>query len=59
MNTERPFSPCIGVCSTAVGDDVCLGCHRTFEEISQWLFMTDEERLLVWQRLDELQKTSS
>lgn len=52
MNTERPFSPCIGVCSTAVGDDVCLGCHRTFEEISQWLFMSDEEREAAWLRLE-------
>jgi predicted Fe-S protein YdhL (DUF1289 family) len=50
--TERPASPCIGYCSTAVGDDVCRGCGRTFAEIADWIFMNDEEKEKVWQRLE-------
>lgn len=29
-------SPCIGVCSTGLGDDVCRGCERTLGEIREW-----------------------
>jgi hypothetical protein len=29
-------SPCIGVCSTVAGDDICKGCLRTFEEMVSW-----------------------
>ncbi|KMN33889.1 hypothetical protein VI26_15235 [Chromobacterium sp. LK1] len=51
MSAKRPDSPCIAVCSTAVGDDICRGCARSFDEISQWCFMDEEERELVWQQL--------
>lgn len=49
---ERPDSPCIAICTTALGDDVCAGCGRTFAEISQWVFMTPQEREAAWQRLE-------
>ncbi|OQS44047.1 hypothetical protein B0T45_00115 [Chromobacterium haemolyticum] len=51
MTTERPDSPCIAVCSTAVGDDICRGCARSFDEISNWCFMDAEERERVWLQL--------
>ncbi|GGP26893.1 hypothetical protein GCM10010971_27120 [Silvimonas amylolytica] len=35
-----------------MGDDVCRGCGRTFVEVSQWVMMTDEERGVVWDRLE-------
>tara|TARA_B100000029_G_C16964532_1_gene737573 strand:- start:149 stop:331 length:183 start_codon:yes stop_codon:yes gene_type:complete len=35
-------SPCIGVC--ILFDGSCLGCHRTIEQVSDWLYYTDEER---------------
>lgn len=37
-------TPCTGICSTAVGDEVCLGCGRTFAEVSDWLAMDDAAR---------------
>lgn len=37
-------TPCIGICSTAVGDEVCLGCGRTFTEVSDWLLMGEGAR---------------
>ena len=43
-------SPCIHVCKL---DDsgVCVGCHRTRDEISQWLSMTKDERTQIMSAL--------
>ena len=35
-------SPCIGICT--VINNSCIGCTRTAEEISNWLFYKDNER---------------
>jgi len=32
-------------------DEVCQGCGRTALEVSNWVFMTDEERNVVWARI--------
>lgn len=56
MSAERPDSPCIAVCSTAVGDDICRGCARSFDEISHWCFMDEAERERVWQLLPQRQR---
>jgi len=40
-------SPCSGHCTTVLGDDVCRSCLRTFEEVTYWVGMTDEERQQV------------
>lgn len=44
-------SPCVGVCSTTFGDDVCYGCKRTYREVIQWNTMNDQEKDKVNQRL--------
>lgn len=49
---DRPDSPCIARCSTALGDETCLGCGRTFIEIANWVCLGEEEREMVWQRLE-------
>ena len=38
------LTPCTGVC-TLDGDGICLGCHRTTDEIAGWGLMDDDERL--------------
>ncbi len=43
--------PCTGHCSTALGDDVCRSCGRTFEEVTRWLQMSEEERCAVNRRI--------
>ena len=48
-------TPCIGVCSTIYGDDVCRGCHRFFDEIIQWNALSAEQRQTTWTRLEQLQ----
>ncbi|MBB5020569.1 hypothetical protein HNQ59_003890 [Chitinivorax tropicus] len=49
---SRPDSPCIARCSTALGDEICAGCGRTFVEVANWVAMTDAQKELVWQRLE-------
>lgn len=39
--------PCTGHCSTALGDEVCRDCLRTFEEVTRWVEMSEEERRQV------------
>jgi uncharacterized protein len=43
-------SPCVAICSTLF-DDVCRGCGRTVMEVSNWVFMTPEEKDAVWDRI--------
>ncbi|TWG79762.1 hypothetical protein L602_000600001620 [Cupriavidus gilardii J11] len=47
---DRPDSPCIGICSTLF-DEVCQGCGRTAAEVSNWVFLSDEEKQAVWDRI--------
>lgn len=44
-------TPCIGVCSTSLGDEVCIGCGRTFDEVIQWNTLSDEEKRNINRRL--------
>ena len=48
----RPSSPCIAICSTSQGDEICKGCGRTFFEVCLWLEMTDDQKEQVWLRID-------
>ena len=51
VNADKlPDSPCVAVCSTLF-DDICRGCGRTVMEVSNWVFMTDEEKKAVWKRI--------
>ncbi len=52
MNSSRPDTPCIAICSTAQGDDVCRGCGRTFEEVTNWVILTQKEKDVVWERIE-------
>lgn len=51
-----PFSkistPCIGVCSTVIGDSVCRGCKRYSHEIIHWNSFNEEQKRLIDQRLE-------
>jgi predicted Fe-S protein YdhL (DUF1289 family) len=47
---SRPDTPCVAVCSTTF-DDVCRGCGRTVDEVAHWVFLTQEEKDKVWERI--------
>ncbi len=52
-------SPCIGHCTTVLGDEVCRGCLRTFDEVTRWLEMSEDERCAVNRRIALLQRKQS
>ena len=49
--TTRLDSPCIAVCTTLY-DEICKGCGRTYMEVAHWASMSEDQRELVWQRID-------
>lgn len=49
--SRRVRTPCIGVCSTGIGDSVCRGCKRFAHEIIDWNAYHEEEKRIVDQRL--------
>jgi predicted Fe-S protein YdhL (DUF1289 family) len=49
---ERPVkTPCIGVCSTGIGDSVCRGCKRFCHEVIDWNSYTSQQKQIVDNRL--------
>lgn len=49
---KRIKTPCIGVCSTGIGDSVCRGCKRYAHEVIDWNGYTDAQRTLIYARLN-------
>ena len=47
-------SPCVGICSTVYGDEVCKGCKRHFDEIITWNQWGDDKKQQVYTRLETL-----
>ena len=46
-----PDTPCIAICSTSQGDEVCKGCGRSFDEVQHWTAMSPAEKRGVWRRI--------
>jgi uncharacterized protein len=44
-------APCIAICSTSQGDDICKGCGRTFDEVQLWPEMSPAEKRGTWRRI--------
>ena len=43
-NDEKHIpSPCVSICALDM-DDICVGCHRTGDEITRWGRMNNEEK---------------
>jgi predicted Fe-S protein YdhL (DUF1289 family) len=51
VTAGRVRTPCIGVCSTGIGDAVCRGCKRFSHEVIDWNAYTEAEKAIVDQRL--------
>ena len=45
-------TPCVGICSTGIGDSVCRGCKRFAHEVIDWNAYSHEQRLIIAQRLE-------
>ncbi|MCW5654957.1 DUF3717 domain-containing protein [Hydrogenophaga sp.] len=46
-----PDTPCIAICSTSQGDDICKGCGRSFDEVQRWTEMSPAEKRGTWRRI--------
>ena len=46
-----PDTPCIAICSTSQGDDLCKGCGRTFDEVQHWPGLSPAAKRTVWRRI--------
>lgn len=46
-------SPCVGICSTVLGDAICRGCGRSFEEVLNWHQFNDDQKRAINRRLAE------
>lgn len=51
---KRVKTPCIGVCSTGIGDSVCRGCKRYTHEVVHWNRYSEEQRCSILARIDSL-----
>lgn len=51
MSLKRLNTPCVGICSTVYGDDVCRGCKRTSSEVIAWNTWDDIEKQRVFDHL--------
>ncbi|PFG08079.1 MULTISPECIES: DUF1289 domain-containing protein [Marinobacter] len=48
-------SPCVSICALNE-DDVCIGCHRSSDEIMRWMQMNNDERREVLRLVAEREK---
>ncbi|MBN7796031.1 DUF1289 domain-containing protein [Parahaliea mediterranea] len=48
-DSAEPQSPCIAVC-VLNEEDVCLGCYRSADEITDWFMASAEEKRAILER---------
>jgi predicted Fe-S protein YdhL (DUF1289 family) len=46
-------TPCIAICSTSQGDELCKGCGRTFDEVQHWPVLSPVEKRSTWRRITQ------
>lgn len=51
-SAEMVKSPCVHICCLDE-QDICLGCYRSCDEITQWGGMSNEERKDVMKKVAE------
>ena len=48
-----PDAPCIAICSTSQGDEICKGCGRTFDEVQHWPELSPAAKRSTWHRITQ------
>jgi len=51
MNLLKIKTPCVGICSTGIGDEVCRGCKRYAHEVIDWNGFTEQQKSMIEARL--------
>ncbi|MEL0243196.1 MAG: DUF1289 domain-containing protein [Gammaproteobacteria bacterium] len=47
---KKTRTPCVGICSTTYGDEVCRGCKRFYFEVINWNKYDEDEKDAIWTR---------
>ena len=58
MSDEEIRSPCISVC-VLDENDICMGCFRSAEEVTDWFMAGDEEKRAIMQRVEQRREAAS
>jgi predicted Fe-S protein YdhL (DUF1289 family) len=58
MKESEPGSPCISVC-VLDANDVCTGCYRTADEITEWFMATAGQKREILRRARERREAST
>ena len=58
MSDEEIRSPCISVC-VLDENDICMGCYRSAQEITDWFMASDEEKHQILARVRERRDAAS
>ncbi|MCZ7601974.1 MAG: DUF1289 domain-containing protein [Melioribacteraceae bacterium] len=53
MNNQKIISPCNNICKLDNYSSICIGCGRTSEEITNWIFYSDEKRVEIMNSLTQ------
>ncbi|WP_339753457.1 DUF1289 domain-containing protein [uncultured Marinobacter sp.] len=54
---DKVHSPCVSICALDECD-ICVGCHRSGDEITLWTRLNNEERREVLEKVAEREKNS-
>jgi hypothetical protein len=49
-------SPCVEICQFDYVKGVCIGCHRTLDEIGEWINCGSEEKKRILANVEERKK---
>ena len=52
MSDSEPKSPCVSICALDE-NDICMGCFRSADEITNWLMVGAEEKRDILRRAQE------
>jgi len=52
VSETEPRSPCVSICALDV-DDICIGCYRSADEITDWFLADEEEKEAILERARE------
>ena len=51
MKQSKVESPCISICRYE--NEICVGCGRTVEEVTEWYNFTDKQKQKIIDRLEK------
>lgn len=57
MNYEEVRSPCVSICVLS-DDDICQGCFRNAQEITDWFMSTNEDKQAILERAAQRRQAS-